>query len=381
MNPLVMLDEIDKLGTDFRGDPASALLEVLDPEQNFHFTDHYMDMPVDLSKVMFITTANTLDSIPPALRDRMEIIRIAGYTELEKQEIASRYLVPREMSNSGLSRKHISFSKPALKTIVREYTAEAGVRNLQREVGKVCRKVAMRVAEHDSERERQESETKGKGRRKATKAIPAPAKVKVVPTNVEEYLGKKKTFSEVAERLDRPGVAVGLAWTSFGGEILFIEAARYPGKGALKLTGQLGDVMKESAEAALTYLRANNEKLDIDAGEFEKWDYHVHVPAGATPKDGPSAGVAMVTSLASLITGRPVKNFVAMSGEITLRGNVMPVGGIKEKCLAAHRSGIREVFLPDHNQGDYQDVPEAIRKALKVSFFKDVKQYIQGAIR
>lgn len=374
MNPLVMLDEIDKLGTDFRGDPGSALLEVLDPEQNYHFTDHYMDMAVDLSKVMFITTANSLDTIPPALRDRMEVIRLAGYTELEKQEIAHRYLVPREMRNSGLTRKHLLISKPVLRKIVREHTAESGVRNLQREIGKICRKVAMRVAEHDSDQERA---TKG---RKTRKKTPALDKIRITADNLEEYLGTRKTFSEVAERLDRPGVAVGLAWTNFGGEILFIEAARYPGKGQLQLTGQLGEVMKESAQAALSYLKSNQERLRMTSEDFEKWDYHVHVPAGATPKDGPSAGVAMVTSLASLITGRHVKNFVAMSGEITLRGNVMPVGGIKEKCLAAHRSGIREVLLPHHNEGEFQEVPEVIRKGLKVSFYREVTEYLENAI-
>ncbi|MCC5877502.1 MAG: endopeptidase La [Candidatus Sumerlaeia bacterium] len=380
MNPLVMLDEIDKLGTDFRGDPGSALLEVLDPEQNNHFTDHYMDMPMDLSKVMFITTANSLDTIPPALRDRMEIIRLAGYTELEKQEIAHRYLVPREMRNSGLTRNNLLIAKPVLRKIVREYTSESGVRNLQREIGKICRKVAMRVAEHDSDRERVAKGKKGASKKKTTKKSAPLAKIKVAADNLEEFLGTRRTFSEVAERLGRPGVSVGLAWTNFGGEILFIEAARYPGKGQLQLTGQLGDVMKESAQAALTYLKSNYERLDMAAEDFEKWDYHVHVPAGATPKDGPSAGVAMVTSLASLITGRQVKNFVAMSGEITLRGNVMPVGGIKEKCLAAHRSGIREVFLPHHNEGEFKEVPEVIRKGLKVSFFREVTEYLARAI-
>ncbi|CAN5442161.1 endopeptidase La [soil metagenome] len=376
-NPLIMLDEIDKLGSDFRGDPASALLEVLDPEQNNHFTDHYMDMPVDLSKVMFITTANTLDSIPEPLKDRMEIIRIAGYTDLEKQEIASRYLIPRELDNSGLTKKRLGFSKPALRTIIHDYTSEAGVRNLQREIGKVARKVAMRVAEYESAMEAPKNGSK-------TKKTPPPAKpgkITITPQNLEEFLGQKKSFQEVAERGGKPGVAIGLAWTSVGGAILFIEAARYPGTGALKLTGQLGDVMKESAQAALTYLRANHAQFGLHIDDFKEHEYHVHVPAGATPKDGPSAGVAIATALASLIAKKPIRDYVAMTGEITLRGTVMPVGGIKEKCLAAHRAGIKEVYLPHHNESDYTEVPDLVRKSMKVSFFRDVKDYIHAALR
>ncbi|MCC6546146.1 endopeptidase La [Candidatus Sumerlaeota bacterium] len=385
-NPLIMLDEIDKLGSDFRGDPASALLEVLDPEQNFHFTDHYMDMPVDLSKVMFITTANTIDAIPEPLRDRMEIIRIAGYTDLEKQEIATRYLVPREKENSGLRSKDIQFTKPALKKIIHEYTAEAGVRGLQREINKVCRKVAMTVAEYQSAEERKEPlSEKKKGPRKATKPTSLkrekPTKVTITPENLEKYLGQKKSFQEVAERMGRPGVSIGLAWTQVGGAILFIEAARYPGDGALKLTGQLGEVMKESAQAALTYLKSNHTEFKLEAEDFKKFEYHVHVPAGATPKDGPSAGVAIATALASLMSGRPTKDYVAMTGEITLRGSVMPVGGIKEKCLAAHRAGIRNVLLPKHNEADFSEVPETIRKAMNVSFFDNAKQYIHASLK
>jgi ATP-dependent Lon protease len=369
-NPLIMLDEIDKLGSDFRGDPASALLEVLDPEQNSHFTDHYMDMPIDLSKVMFITTANTIDAIPEALRDRMEIIRIAGYTDMEKEEIAARYLVPREMENNGLQKKHIQFARPALKALVRDYTSEAGVRNLQLQVAKVCRKVARVVADFESAAEVENS-----------KAPSAPERARVGPKDLEKYLGPKLSFMEAAERLDRPGVAVGLAWTSVGGAILFIEAARYRGKGEIKLTGQLGDVMKESALAALTYLRANSSQFSLTEEDFEKFDYHLHVPAGATPKDGPSAGTAIATAICSLMTQRPVRDFVAMTGEITLRGNVMPVGGIKEKCLAALRAGVKDVYLPHHNEGDYSEVPEQIRKGLRVQFFREASEFIQSALR
>lgn len=369
-NPLIMLDEIDKLGSDFRGDPASALLEVLDPEQNSHFNDHYMDMPIDLSRVMFITTANSLDSIPEPLRDRMEIIRIAGYTDLEKEEIALRYLVPRELDNNGLKKKDIGFQRAAIRHIIHEYTMEAGVRGLQRQVAKVCRKVAMRVAEFQSEVERNPKKKHEK-----------PEKAKIDLASVESYLGPKLSHLEAAERLAKPGVSVGLAWTSVGGAILFIEAARYRGKGEIKLTGQLGDVMKESALAALTYLKANGTQFGIKPEDFEQWDYHLHVPAGATPKDGPSAGTAISTALTSLITGRQVRDYLAMTGEITLRGNVMPVGGIKEKCLAALRAGIKEVLLPHHNEGDYGEVPENIRKGLKVRFLRETSQFIEAALR
>ena len=385
-NPLIMLDEIDKIGSDFRGDPSSALLEVLDPEQNFHFADHYMDMPIDLSKVMFVTTANTTDSIPEALKDRMEILRLAGYTDQEKLEIASRYLVPREMDNSGLSKKQIQFTKSALKGIVHDYTGEAGVRGLQREIGKVCRKVARRVAEWESVEQSAAEAAKLNGKKSKKKApavptTPKPAKAVIEDKNLEEYLGPRRSFKEIAERAGRPGIAIGLAWTSIGGAILFIEAARYPGDGSLKLTGQLGDVMKESAQAALSYLRSNYESFGLKQEDFKDYAYHVHVPAGATPKDGPSAGVAIATALASLMTGRGVKDYLAMTGEITLRGNVMPVGGIKEKCLAAHRAGIKTIFLPHHNEGDYTEVPEQVRKAVKVTFYSSAKEYIQGALR
>ncbi len=387
-NPLIMLDEVDKLGSDFRGDPASALLEVLDPEQNYRFSDHYLDMPVDLSRVMFITTANTLDSIPDPLRDRMEIIRLAGYTEWEKQEIASRYLIPREIDNAGLLKKQLSFTKPGIRRIIRDYTAEAGVRGLQREIAKVCRKVAMRVAEYESAQERRKNSAGQKARngrraKKAAEKPPAkPEAVKIVPENLEEFLGAPRAHQEVAERTGRPGIAIGLAWTSIGGAILFIEAARYPGKGELKLTGQLGNVMKESGSAALTWLRANAEALGLDAEEFSKWEYHVHVPAGATPKDGPSAGVAIAVALASLLTGKPVRDYLAMTGEITLRGNVMPVGGIKEKALAAHRAGIKRLSLPKQNENDFlEEVPARVKKAVKVSYYEEALPLIQDALR
>jgi len=369
-NPLIMLDEIDKLGSDFRGDPASALLEVLDPEQNNHFTDHYMDMPVDLSRVMFITTANSLDSIPEPLRDRMEIIRIAGYTDLEKEEIALRYLIPRELDNNGLKKKDIQFLRPSITSMIHDYTMEAGVRSLQRTVAKVCRKVAMRVAEYQSAHERDPKA-----------AIEKPGKAKIGKADLEKYLGPKLSHLEAAERLEKPGVSVGLAWTSVGGAILFIEAARYRGKGEIKLTGQLGDVMKESALAAMTYLKANGTQFGIKSEDFEQWDYHLHVPAGATPKDGPSAGTAISTALTSLMTGRHVRDYVAMTGEITLRGNVMPVGGIKEKCLAALRAGIKEVLLPHHNEGDYSEVPANIRNGLKVRFFRETSEFIKAALK
>lgn len=375
INPLIMLDEIDKLGSDFRGDPASALLEVLDPEQNDTFTDHYMDMPIDLSRVMFITTANSLDTIPPPLRDRMEIIRIAGYTPEEKVEIANRYLISRERGNAGLKTKHIRFRVPAVRKLIREYTAEAGVRGLQKEIGSISRKVARRIAEEES---RRENATKSNRRKSGKPSKPSP--VVVTPEAVEELLGPPRTQIDVAERLSRPGVAVGMAWTSIGGEILFIEASLHPGKGVLKLTGQLGDVMKESANAALTFLRSNRELLGVDDNVFAENDFHVHVPAGATPKDGPSAGVAMIAALASLVSGRLCRDYVSMTGEISLRGNVLPVGGIKEKCLAAHRAGIREILLPKRNERDIDEVPETIRKVVSFRFIDRVEDVLKAAL-
>ncbi|MGF1572682.1 MAG: endopeptidase La [Sumerlaeia bacterium] len=363
INPLIMLDEVDKIGSDFRGDPSSALLEVLDPEQNDSFQDHYMDMPVDLSQVMFITTANSLDTIPGPLRDRMEIIRIAGYTPEEKLKIAERYLVKREIKNAGLTQQQLRFSVAGLRHIIADYTAEAGVRNLQQQIASVTRKVARTIAEEESRVETENQEkpqtTKQKAKPKAKKKTTA-----LTPQAIEELLGPSKFKLDVAEQNQIPGVATGLAWTSVGGEILFVEASRFPGKGNLRLTGQLGDVMKESVSAAQTFLRSNRHLISVEDSEFADFDYHVHVPAGATPKDGPSAGVAMVSALASLMTGESIRDYLAMTGEISLRGNVLPVGGVKEKILAAHRSGIKEVLLPHKNMQDLDEIPESVRKVM-----------------
>ncbi|MDK2973045.1 MAG: ATP-dependent Lon protease [Candidatus Sumerlaeota bacterium] len=372
INPLVMLDEVDKLGSDFRGDPASALLEVLDPEQNDSFTDHYMDMPIDLSRVMFITTANTLDTIPGPLRDRMEIIRLAGYTREEKLQIASKYLVPKEIDNAGLRKSDVRFRAAGLRRLIAYYTAEAGVRGLQKEIASICRKAARKRATELSRHDHDE-DTKA--------AKPKFAPVVVDADAVEELLGPPKTYNEVAERMGRPGVAIGLAWTSIGGEILFVEASAYPGKAALKLTGQLGDVMKESANAALTWLRTNRQLVEVDDSVFADQEFHVHVPAGATPKDGPSAGVAMAVVLASLVTGRLVRDYVAMTGEISLRGTVLPVGGIKEKVLAAHRAGIKEVVLPKKNERDLDEIPKPVRKAMKFHLIDRVEQALDVVLQ
>jgi ATP-dependent Lon protease len=344
INPVIMLDEIDKLGRDFRGDPAAALLEVLDPEQNFEFRDHYLDVPVDLSEVMFITTANELEPIPAPLRDRMEIIQLSGYTEAEKLQIASRYLVPRQISENGLRPKEISFSQEALALLIRDYTREAGVRNLERAIGTCVRKVATQIAEGAKKR------------------------VQVTPKQVATLLGKPRYGyrEEIEERTDQSGVATGLSVTSFGGEVLFVEATQMHGAKGFQYTGQLGDVMQESARTAFSYIRSRSGDLGIAADYFEKHDIHLHVPAGAVPKDGPSAGVTMATALASLLRNRPVKANVAMTGEITLRGQVLPVGGIKDKVLAAHRFGVDTVILPKRNDADLDDIPEDVRKALKI---------------
>jgi ATP-dependent Lon protease len=323
-NPVFMLDEIDKVGSDWRGDPSSALLEVLDPAQNDSFTDHYLSVPFDLSKVMFIATANVLDTIPWALRDRMEIITLPGYTAEEKAVIAQRYLVPRQLDANGIPPGRLTITKPALRRIIDGYTQEAGVRNLERQIGTVARGVARKIA--------------GNGRVK---------RFTIKPADLHEYLGRPRVYRDVAERSNIAGVATGLAYTPTGGDILFIEATRMPGKGNLVLTGQLGDVMKESAQAVLSYVRANAEKLGIPEETFRDNDIHIHVPHGAIPKDGPSAGVAILSAVASLLVGKRVKSGLAMTGEITLRGLVLPVGGIKEKVLAAHRAGIREVILPE----------------------------------
>jgi len=355
-NPVLMLDEIDKLGRGIQGDPASALLEVLDPEQNSTFRDNYIGVPFDLSKVLFITTANQLDTIPGPLRDRMEIIELTGYTEEEKVEIARRYLVRRQLEANGLKAEQVSISDDALHQIARDYTREAGCRNLERQVGAVLRNVAVRIAEGHA------------------------AAVRIDTPEVAEILGAPRFENEVAMRVSLPGVATGLAWTPVGGDILFIEATRVPGAGRLILTGQLGDVMKESAQAALSLVKSQSEALGLDPALFEKSDIHVHVPAGAIPKDGPSAGVALYTALVSLLTGRTVRNDVAMTGEISLRGLVLPVGGIKEKTVAAHRAGIRTVMLPARNRRDLDDIPESVRKELTLVWLERVEDAITEAI-
>jgi ATP-dependent Lon protease len=355
-NPVFMLDEIDKVGSDFRGDPSSALLEVLDPEQNFSFTDHYLDVPFDLSKVMFITTANILDTIPPALRDRMEVLMLHGYTMDEKLKIANRYLIPRQRDAHGIKAKQIKFSQGALKQIITGYTREAGLRNLEREIASVCRGVASKIAT-------------GKVRA-----------VNIKVDDIHEYLGPIRFTSETKARVSTPGVATGLAWTPTGGDLLFIEATAMKGKKGLTLTGQLGDVMKESATAALSFIRSNAKKLNIDEDFFESHDLHIHVPAGAIPKDGPSAGVTMLTALTSLLTNKTIHKDLAMTGEITLRGLVLPVGGIKEKVLAAHRAGIKEIILPEWNKKDLEDVPAKVKKEIRFHFVEKMKDVLELAL-
>jgi len=342
-NPVFVLDEIDKLGHDFRGDPSSALLEVLDPEQNNSFSDHYLEVPFDLSGVMFIATANILDPVPAALRDRLEILEIPGYTRNEKMMIARQFLIPKQIEEHGMTDAQLSFADTAVSEIIDGYTREAGVRNLEREVGSVCRGIAVKVAEGQVE-----------------------GKIEIDDQKVPELLGPQKYINEMAERTSVPGVATGLAWTAVGGDILFIEATRMPGKGSLMLTGQLGDVMKESAQAATSFVRARAKAFGIDENFLEKADLHIHVPAGAISKDGPSAGVTMFVALTSMLTGIPVRPDVAMTGEITLRGNVLPVGGIKEKLLAAHRAGIKRVILPERNKKDIVDVPDEVKKDLEI---------------
>jgi ATP-dependent Lon protease len=358
-NPLFMIDEIDKMGADFRGDPASAMLEVLDPEQNATFRDHYLDLPFDLSDVMFVTTANTLETIPGPLRDRMEVIQLAGYTEAEKLEIARRYLVPRQIERNGLTARQIAFSDAALKVVIAEYTREAGVRGLERELGSICRKVARQVAE-------------GRARRKVT----------ISAARARELLGKRRVFSETRRRTSEPGVATGLAWTPAGGDVLFVEATAMPGSGKLTITGQLGDVMKESAQAALSYVRSHwVGGLDSIADDwFARHDIHIHVPAGAIPKDGPSAGVTMATALCSLLSGRPVRSDVAMTGEITLTGQVLPIGGLKEKALAAQRSGIRHVIAPARNAQDADEIPAHLRRDLELHFVSRIDEVLEIAL-
>jgi ATP-dependent Lon protease len=357
INPLIMLDEIDKLGHDFRGDPSSALLEVLDPEQNNTFADHYLEIPYDLSHVMFIATANMADPIPAPLRDRMEIIEIPGYTRREKLAIARQHLVPKQMEDHGIKPEMLEIEDSALEEIIEHWTREAGVRSLERQVASVIRGIAVKVAEGDT-----------------TKRV-----LKTVD-DLREFLGAPKFESEVAERTSETGVCTGLAWTSVGGEILFIEATRMHGSGKLTLTGQLGDVMKESAQAALSYVRTNAERFGIAKDFLDKSDLHIHIPAGGMPKDGPSAGVTMFTALVSLLTGIHVRHDVAMTGEISLRGRVLPIGGLKEKVLAAHRAGIKRVLVPERNRADLEEVPKEVMDELEFVFASKMDQVLEAAL-
>jgi len=355
-NPVFMLDEIDKVGADFRGDPSSALLEILDPEQNNSFSDHYIDLPFDLSKVMFITTANVMETIQPALRDRMEVLRLSGYTDEEKVAIAQKYLIPKQLTEHGLKAEDTKFKKDVLRKIISSYTREAGVRNLERQIARICRKVAYAVATGEKE-----------------------------PTIISgdklyDLLGPEQVFPEVARRTSRSGVATGLAWTEAGGDILFVEATKMPGKKGFSLTGSMGDVMQESAKAALSYIRSQAEKLNIDIDFFEKYDLHLHVPAGAIPKDGPSAGITMATAIASALTEKPVRNDLAMTGEITLSGTVLPIGGVKEKVLAAKRAGIKTVILPQKNEKDVEEIEKELREKIKFVFVGDVDKVLRLAL-
>ena len=355
-NPIFMMDEIDKIGSDYRGDPSSALLEVLDPEQNFEFSDHYLNLPFDLSKVMFITTANMSDTIPSPLLDRMEVIRLSGYTQEEKLVIAKRYLVPRQLKENGIDTSHIKLQDETLSHIITHYTYEAGLRNLEREIGKICRKIARKIAEG------------GKGPYSITKLT------------LDKYLGPPKSIpdSEI-ETLDQPGLVTGLAWTEVGGEILHIEVNLMPGKGKLILTGQLGDVMKESAQAALTYCRSRSEEMGVEEEYFDKTDIHIHVPAGAIPKDGPSAGITMATALYSAIVKKKLIKGLAMTGEVTLRGRVLPIGGLKEKALAALRANINKVIIPDQNKMDLMEIPADVRKKMQFFPVKDMDEVVRIA--
>ncbi|HEY7912616.1 MAG TPA: endopeptidase La [Blastocatellia bacterium] len=355
-NPLIMLDEIDKVGADFRGDPSSALLEVLDPEQNFSFRDNYLGVPFDLSNVMFMTTANVLETVQPALRDRMEVIRLAGYTEEEKVEIARRHIIPKQTEAHGISARNLSISRSALKGVIHQYTHEAGLRQFERHIATVCRKVARRVAEGSAEL------------------------VRVTEKNLQEFLGVPQAHADEILKKDQVGVATGLAWTPAGGDVLFIEALLTAGKGALLLTGQLGEVMKESAQAAYSWSKARAEELGIDPEKFNKVDIHIHVPEGAIPKDGPSAGVTLATALVSALSGKPIKRSVAMTGEITLRGNVLPVGGIKEKVLAARRARVKTIVLPQQNRRDLEEVPKELLKEIEFIFADSVRQVLKTAL-
>jgi ATP-dependent Lon protease len=355
-NPVFMLDEVDKIGQDVRGDPAAALLETLDPEQNFSFTDHYLDVPFDLSHVFFITTANTLSPIPPALLDRMEVIPLSGYTEEEKEKIAFQFLIPHQKEENGLKSHPFSFTPEAVYKIIREYTREAGVRNLEREIATICRKVAKEVAMGNS-----------------------PKEIIDEPT-VEELLGPRKFFREVAQERDRIGVATGLAWTENGGDIIFIETSKMKGDKGLLLTGSLGEVMKESAQAALSYIRANALSLQLPENFYQEWDIHIHIPAGATPKDGPSAGITIATAVLSLLKGRPVPHEIAMTGELTLSGRVLPVGGIKEKILAARRAGVKTVILPKKNEENLEDIPDYIKREMNLVLVENIQEVLDLAL-
>ncbi|MCA9899135.1 MAG: AAA family ATPase, partial [Anaerolineales bacterium] len=355
-NPLFMLDEIDKLGNDFRGDPSAALLEVLDPEQNYSFADHYLDLDYDLSQILFITTANYLDTIPPALQDRMEIIEFSGYLEEEKLEICRQFLAGQQLEAHGLEALDLAFTDDGLQTVVRSYTQEAGVRNLEREVANVCRKIARDVAEE------------------------RPYPTQIDGKTVEALLGPPRFSQEMLQEDDQVGIATGAAWTAAGGDILFIEVNLMPGKGNLTLTGQLGDVMQESARAALTYTRSQAEALGIDSERFEKTDIHIHLPEGAVPKDGPSAGVSLTSALISAFTNRPIYRDVSMTGEITLRGRVLPVGGIREKALAARRAGIKRFVLPKKNERDLENIPEKLREDLEFVLVEKVNEVLEAAL-
>ena len=352
-NPIFMLDEIDKLGRDFRGDPSSALLEVLDPEQNFSFNDHYLEVDFDLSNVMFITTSNQIDRVPGPLRDRMEMLDFTGYIVEEKIEIAKRHLIPKQVKDHALKNSEIKFRDSGIKLLVESYTREAGVRNLERQIANVCRKVATKIASGNKKN------------------------ASISSKNVEQYIGPKRFLPEIAERNTKPGIVVGLAWTAFGGDILFIEATKMPGKGNLKLTGKLGDVMKESVQAAMSYVRSNAEKYGINENFYKENDIHVHVPAGAIPKDGPSAGVAMTVAIISLLLNKPIKSRLGMTGETSLRGNVLPIGGLREKATAAHRAGLKHIIAPYENEKDLEEIPDKVKSELKITFVKEVDEAIK----
>ncbi len=355
-NPVFMLDEVDKIGQDFRGDPASALLEVLDPEQNHTFADHYLDVPFDLSKVMFITTANIMDPIPHALRDRMEVIHLSGYSDEEKMQIAFKYLIPKEMEENGLSRYPVEFEQQAIFKIIQDYTREAGVRNLERKIASVCRKIAKEIAQHQ------------------------PPRTRISASDVESMLGPRKFFSDVAGEEDRVGVVTGLAWTESGGDIIFVEASAMKGKKQLILTGSLGDVMQESAKAALSFVRAHAADFGIEADFFEKSDIHIHVPSGAIPKDGPSAGITIAAALISLFTGRPARRDVAMTGELTLSGRILPIGGVKEKVLAARRAGVSTILLPARNRDHLKDIEEEILKQIHIKLVDNLREVVRATL-